>query len=120
VILSEATNQPLPTQIEVARVAVTKGACFRSPDFYAGYGVALRHVNRCVANWHCRAYFLMDTLAEDVRESAAQAAHWALTEDPRIARYHFDYVAAPLPAWWVGACDARGHDTFISGELRVC
>lgn len=122
IILSEATRQPFEAQLEVARVAVTKGACYLDANFYTGYGIATRirdesPVN-CGRSIHCRAYFLLYTIDPSVRESAATAAYVALTERPRVTRYHFDSWGSTA-YWWdsLSACPGRW---FIIAELKVC
>lgn len=123
IILSEATRQSFEAQLEIARVVVTKGVCFLDGQFYAGYAVAI-HVletnrNACILNTHCRAYFLLPTIDSRVRETAALASHVALTESPRVARYHFDAHNAPLYSWWNNprACP-NGH--WVVDLTRVC
>lgn len=122
VILSEATHQPFAAQLEVARVVVTKGACFRDSHFYTGYGVAERILSErphdCIANTHCRAYFLLDTIDPRLRELPALAAHVALTESPRVPRYHFDRWDSN--AYWWNSPSACPAGWFIVGELKVC
>lgn len=123
VILSEGAYQPLAAQLEIARVAVTKGACFRDEHFYGGYGVAQfiaeNEPAHCILSVHCRAYFMLYTIPPDVRENAAIAAHIALTESPPVARYHFDAAASTPALWWF---DARACPSgfFIVGDTRVC
>lgn len=122
IVLSEATRQPLEAQIEVARVAVTHGACALDGNFYTGYMVAERVVSTtpftCITNTHCRAYFLLSTIDPAIRESAALAAHVALTESPRVRRFHFDNWQSSV-SWWeaTSACPAGW---WIVGELKVC
>ena len=121
IILSEATRQPLMAQIEVARVAITKGVCFLDGNFYTGYGVALRHnasALSCLNNWHCRAYFMPETIDPRARESAALAAHIGLTEVPRIPRFHFDNWQSHA-AWW-NSPRACPFGNWTIAELRVC
>lgn len=122
IVLSESTRQPLEAQVEVARVAVTKGACFIDENFYAGWRVAqyiLRTDPRnCIVNLHCRVYHLLNTVDPAVRESAALAAHIALEESPRVPRYHVDNWQSEA-SWWDSprACPAGW---FIIAELKVC
>lgn len=122
VILSEATSQPFEAQLEIARVVVTKGACFLDSDFYAGYGIAeriaLSNPRGCISNTHCRAYFLLHTIDPAIRESSALAAHYALTESPRISRYHFDRFDST--AYWWNSLRACPNGWFIVGETKVC
>lgn len=122
IILSEATRQPLEAQIEVARVAVTHGACELDGNFYSGYAIAERIVRDnpvgCIANTHCRAYHLLATIDPVVREPAAQAAYIALTEQPRVVRRHFDNWQSTA-TWWE-SLSACLHGWFIIAELKVC
>ena len=122
IILSEATSQPFEAQLEVARVAVTHGACELDGNFYTGYAVALRllseHPHECIQSIHCRAYFLRDTIDPTVREPAALSAHIALTETPRVSRYHFDNWQST--AYWWDAISACPNGWWIVGELKVC
>lgn len=123
VVLAEGAYQPLPAQIEIARVAVTHGACNLDSHFYSTFGVAQRIAtndpSRCIAVMPCQAFYMLYTISPDVRESAAVAAYVALTESPRIARYHFNSADAPLYWWWSSpiACPS-GY--FIVGDMRFC
>jgi hypothetical protein len=54
----------------------------------------------CWRQYHCQGFFDFYTIAPDVREPLAVAAHVALTEEPRVLRFHFDAVSAPLWWWW--------------------
>jgi hypothetical protein len=128
VILSEATRQPFEAQLEIARVVVTKGVCYLDIHYYAGYGIAYRiydaavrgevPYDACARNTHCRAYYLLSTIDPAIREPAALAAHVALTESPRIPRYHFDNRNS-LAYWW-GSPSACPHGWFITGDLKAC
>ena len=122
IILSEATRQPLEAQVEIARVAVTKGACYLDANFYTGYGIAQRIMadrpNDCIASVHCRAYFLLYTIPPETRESAARAAYVALTESPRVPRYHFDSWGS-VASWW-DSPRACPNGWFIVGLTKVC
>jgi len=125
IILSEATHQPYEAQLEVARVAVTHGVCNLDRNFYTGYGVAERIRTQaddgnaqCIRSTHCRAYFLLYTIDPDIREPAARASHYALTESPRIARYHFDNRLST--AYWWDSPRACPSGWFIISELKVC
>ena len=118
IILSEATRQPLAAQVEVARVAITKGACFVDPSFYAGYGVALRAAQiGDMTNHHWKSYFAPEMFPADVRESVAVAAHRALTE-PRVERWHFDRWDSQ--AWWWDDVRACPNGWAIMGEIKFC
>lgn len=122
IILSEATRQPFEAQLEVARVAVTHGVCELDANYYTGYGIAERILRDnpvgCIANTHCRAYYLLATIDPSVRESAAIASHVALTEVPRVSRFHFDNWQSSA-YWWdsIAACPSHW---FIIGQLKVC
>lgn len=123
ILLSEATRQPLDTKLELARVIVTKGACYLEPDFYTGYGVALSVLRfggyeSCSRNTHCRAYFMLSDIPLDIRESAALAAHIALTESPRIPRFHFDNWQSSA-TWW-DSPRACPNGWFVTGDFKVC
>lgn len=122
IILSEATHQPLEAQLEVARVAVTHGACTLDANFYTGYGVGTRTLERnpsdCILSIHCRSFFLLYTIDPLVRESAARASYLALTESPRVPRYHFD--SADSTAYWWSSLSACPYGWFITGDLKVC
>lgn len=130
ILLSEGTSQPFETKLELARVIVSKGACYLESDFYTGYGVALsvlreKGYEACRLNTHCRAYFYLYGVDAGVRESAALAAHVALTESPRVPRYHMDAANNEMAYWWFSdkACPNvfdGGLHWFISGEFRVC
>lgn len=122
IILSEATRQPFAAQLEVARVAVTHGACELDGNFYTGYRIAKRIIRDdpmgCIANTHCRAYYLLTTIDPVIRESAAQAAYLALTERPRVIRSHFDNWQSS--AYWWDSLSACPYGWQIVGELKVC
>jgi len=122
VVLSERMTGSLAEDIEIARVAVTKGACYRDENFYTGYGIAQRILRdepvRCIANTHCRAYALLGTIDPAIREPAAMAAHIALTEWPRVQRYHFDRFDSTA-TWW-DALSACPNGWFIVGLTKVC
>lgn len=122
VILSEATRQPFEAQLEVARVAVTKGACYLDANFYTGYGIAERIIqsdpSACIYSTHCRAYYLLSTIDPTVRESAAVAAYVSLTEYPRVPRFHFDRWDSS--AYWWNDPRACPHGWFIVGLTKVC
>lgn len=123
ILLSEATRQLLDTKIELARVIVTKGACYLEPDFYTGYGIALSVLRfggyeSCSLNTHCRAYFMLSDIPLDIRESAALAAHIALTEEPHVRRFHFDNWQSN--AYWWDSPRACPGGWFITGDFKVC
>lgn len=122
VVLSERTRGSLAEDIEIARVAVTKGACYRDANYYTGYGIA-EHVLRdnsvgCISNTHCRAYFLLYTIDPSIRELAALASHIALSEMPPVRRFHFDRYDSTA-AWW-DALSACPNGWFIVGMTKVC
>ena len=120
VIASEATRQPYAAQLEVARAMVTKGACEASDDFLAGLRVARQAASRGqFSNHHARAYFMLYSFPSDLRESWAQAAHVALTEQPRKAVYHFDAANAPRWSWW-DSPSACPHGDYVIGDIRFC
>lgn len=122
IILSERTRGSLAEDIEIARVALTKGVCYLDGNFYTGYGIADRIMRdepvRCIANTHCRAYYLLSTIDPDVREPAAMAAYIALTEQPRIPRYHFDSWGSTA-TWW-DSLSACPNGWFVIGLTKVC
>lgn len=123
ILLSEATRQPYDTKLELARVIVTKGACYLEPDFYTGYGVALSVLrlggyDACIVNTHCRAYFFLYDINPDIRESAALAAYTALTESPQVPRFHFDNWQSTA-TWW-NSDKACPNGWFITGDFKVC
>lgn len=122
IILSEATSQPYEAQLEVARVAVTRGPCLLDSNFYTGYGIATdiaEHNPRgCIANTHCLAYYLLYAIDPTVRESAARASYTALTEVPQVKRFHFDNWQSQSD-WW-DSREACPSGWFIVAELKVC
>lgn len=122
IILSERTRGSLAEDIEIARVVVTKGACFLDGNFYGGYGIARRVLfndpQHCIESIHCQAYFLLDTIDPAVREPAALAAHIALTESPSIRRFHFDSWASS--AYWWDDLSACPSGWFVIGLTKVC
>lgn len=120
VIASEATRQPFDAQLEIARAMVTKGACEAGPDFLAGLRVARQAASRGnYQNHHARAYFNLYSFDAALRESWAQAAHIALTEQPRQIVRHFDAANAPRWAWWDDARACPSGD-YVIGGIRFC
>lgn len=120
VIASEATRQPFAAQVEVARVMVTKGACEAGTDFLAGLRVARAAASRGdYGNHHARAYFNLYSFPPDLLAQWGRAAHIALTEQPRVPRYHFDRADATRFAWWDSLRSCPNGD-FVIGDLRFC
>lgn len=120
--LSEAGGQSRATLVEVGRVLHTKGSCYRDENWLGGFGLAAfiaeQEPGHCIRSWHCRAYYLTNTIDPQLRERAAQAAWIVLTETP-VRRYHFDGATAPRWAWWDSPAACPAGD-FVSGQMRIC
>ena len=122
IVLSEAMGQSLPAKIEVARVAVTHGACNLDRHFWTGYGVAERVMREapkeCITNHHCRAYNMLYSIDPVIRESAAIASYIALTEEPRVDRWHV--VSIYDNSAWMQDKRACPNGTWQVDSLLVC
>ena len=122
-LAGEGLFQPPPALLEAARVFRDKGACFRDRGWLTSWAraqdVIARDRTACINDRACRAYFLYDTIAPEVREPLAVAAYLALTEQPPVHRFHVTGADEPVYEWFTSRV-ACPNGYFEIGTLRVC
>lgn len=114
-IASEAANQPIVAQINVAR-AVRDNASCGDPNYLSGYRIALN--DPAANNHHARAYFQIDSFDQEKRWKWFVAAYIAYTESDRVPIRHFTRFDSTA-TWW-DSPKACPNGWWVIEETRFC